>query len=180
MSNKDIRYSHNYREPVYPHQDLPQTPKKGKRKRQDELELAKEEEAETGNEDEHSFKKRTLKRKLKKMESDPQKSNLERAGNKDSLSKEDQPELNPVMGCEEIENSEELFQNEDKKQPTKPDEPLDLNPEDDQDENKSKKSSNEGFPDFGGDSDEEEESAAKERTENLLNLFEGNDSLSFR
>lgn len=99
MVKKDTRYCHNYREPVYPFKPIPETPKKNsKRKREEESELRKEEEVETGNEDEHSIRKRTVKRKVKKTESDPQKSNLEMAGNKDSSSKEDQLELNPITG----------------------------------------------------------------------------------
>lgn len=63
--SKNLKYCHNYREPILPNQDLPEKKKKGKRARNDILELVKDEEIETGNEEESTTKKRIMKRKLK-------------------------------------------------------------------------------------------------------------------
>lgn len=161
MTEKDLRYCHNFKDPVYPHQALPDTPrKKPKRSKADPQELAKNDEAETGNEDDSSSKKRVIKRKLKKMELDQQRSNEERAGNPNSSNRTDNLELNPITLGDDFEHSDDESKNdEDNKDPnnvpksnaaqkaTKPDEPLEEEGEgEDMDEDESKKSSNVSLP----------------------------------
>ena len=98
MTNKDLKYCHNFREPIYPHQQLPEKGKKrAKRTKNDEADTRKDEDVETGNNDESSANKRKIKRQVKKMESDVLKSGgLEKAGNSISNNKGESQEMNPV------------------------------------------------------------------------------------
>lgn len=63
--SSNLKYCHNYKEPILPHQELPEKKKKGKRTREDILELVKEEEPEAGDQENPTTKKRIMKRKLK-------------------------------------------------------------------------------------------------------------------
>ena len=120
------------------------------------------------------------------MDKEPQKaSDPEKAGNKNSNSKGDQFEINPVTTLEDFEQSEELMRKEDEKEnkdvngapktnltqkATKPDEPLEIDvDESDQADGEKSNNSNVGFPGFGSDTDKEDDEL-KKNTENILQM----------
>lgn len=109
MLKKDIRYSHNFKQPVFPHQGLPTETivKKAKRKAEekfinfDEGEEAKSEEIDTS----QPQRKRNIKRKIKKMESEL-KDKEEKAGNP-KVEKDPVIDISPIAAAEP---SEEITQ----------------------------------------------------------------------
>lgn len=124
LSVKEARYSHNYANPIFPHEELPQKKPKSKpinklkrTKEQIAAEILKDTEVvDTTNEDESNKKKRFIKRKLKKMELEgAPSSNIESAGvpnNDNSRSLE----INPVTVWEQFDESEEPNGKEDEKE----------------------------------------------------------------
>lgn len=191
MTQKDLKYSHNFREPIKPHQQLPQKcKKKNKRVRNEVLEVVKDDEAETGNGDDSSANKRKIKRQVKKMENEASKTGgLEKAGVQNGSAKGEAPDMNPVTAWVEFEASEDIGLKDIEvaginggsksgvaQKATKPDHPLEPDEDEDEDEDiESKKSSHGGFPQFGDDSNDEDGSGIQNNAEDLLNLFGSKD-----
>lgn len=165
MLVKDTRYCHNYRDPIMPHEEIPEKRKKNSLKRTKEELVALSLQApiaeDTSANEETSGKKRIFKRKLKKKASEGAKSlNAESAG------VDEFEDLKPIMMCENYEESEEPQKKEDEKENfaingatndksesnelKKPDTPLELEPEKADD-----LSSISGFPNMGDESEEE-------------------------
>ena len=109
------RYCHNYKDPILPHEELPDPSKKKERKRTKEQMIASalqgEHSMDIKEEDKSSAKKRIFKRKLKKKESETLRSeNPESAGVVSGL------DLKPISMCENFEESEEVQKKEDEKE----------------------------------------------------------------